>query len=221
MGPRSSASHNTAMASSHCGYRDWTRRPSAPWVLLDHSRRHADSAVHLVRPREIACAARRIGGSHRDQFDILGQIMARITTSSLRRKRRHKAVWRGCFLSTGVPRPDDYRRDEVTPGRCFHAGAGCPSIKRGKSMCEDTPLPAGARRALVRRSCKLARSALAGLAMSIAAIVLGGNSVCAQDATRRAGCRSLSRPISGLPGSTPRFRRRWREHLGRRRCQRL
>jgi hypothetical protein len=67
-------------------------------------------------------------------------------------------------------------------------------------MCEDTPLPAGARRALVRRFCKLARSALAGLAMSIAAIVLGENSLCAQDATAPDGMQILATPYLWLGG---------------------
>src|SRR5271169_5015700 len=50
-------------------------------------------------------------------------------------------------------------------------------------MSEGIPLPGGACRGITRRPCRLARSALARLAMSIAAIVLGGNSVCAQEAT--------------------------------------
>jgi hypothetical protein len=51
----------------------------------------ADSATQLVRPHEIACAARRIGGSHRDQFDILARRRLRPTrrAGSGRRNFRH------------------------------------------------------------------------------------------------------------------------------------
>jgi hypothetical protein len=58
-----------------------------------------------------------------------------------------------------------------------------PVNKEGESMSEDTPLPAGARGGITRRLCKLARAALAALAVSLAVIGAATSAAHAQEAT--------------------------------------